>query len=91
MPGASGARHPFDRKVLEMVSLTVVMRQELAEWVLVATVTESYGDELEPVTVRAVWKGPLTNAEWDSDPLWATLSGLRRWSDLTMSDLSTKP
>lgn len=74
-----------------MLSLTIHMRQTLGEWELVATVTESYAADIEPTTVRGVWQSPLTNYEWDSDPLIATLSALRRWSELTMSDASQQP
>lgn len=74
-----------------MVTMQVTMRQVLGEWELVAVVTESYGEGLEPVSVRGVWHSPLTATEWDSDPLGAALSGLRRWSDLTMADLRNRP
>ena len=69
-----------------MLSLTVVLRQDLGEWVLVATLTEHYGQGLEPCQSRAVWQSPLTGPEWDCDPLTAVLSALQRWSGMTMED-----
>lgn len=69
-----------------MVSLTVVVRQELGEWVVTATLVETYGQGLEPVKATAVSRLPLTGREWDSDPLWSVLSALGRWSGMTMED-----
>lgn len=69
-----------------MVSLTLHVRQDLGEWVVTATLTEDYGDGLEPMKARAVSRLPLTGQEWDSDPLWAVLSALGRWSGMTMED-----
>ena len=69
-----------------MVSSTIVIRQSLGEWHLVATLTEHYGEGLEPAQSRTVWLSPLTDREWDSDPLTAVLSALQRWSGMTMED-----
>lgn len=71
-----------------MVSTTIVLRQSLGEWHLVATITEHYGEGLEPAQSRTVWLSPLTEREWDSDPLTAVLSALARWSGMTMEDLA---
>jgi len=69
-----------------MISTTIHLRQTLGEWHLVATITEHYGDGLEPDQSRTVWISPLTEREWDSDPLGAVLSALQRWSEMTMED-----
>ena len=69
-----------------MVSTTIVLRQSLGEWHLVATLTEHYGEGLEPAQSRTVWLSPLTDREWDSDPLTAVLSALQRWSGMTMEE-----
>lgn len=69
-----------------MVSMTLHVRQSLGEWHLVATLTEEYGEGLEPVRARTVWLSPLTGPEWDSDPLWAVLSAVQRWSGMTIED-----
>lgn len=69
-----------------MISMTLVLRQTLGDWHLVATITEHYGDGLEPDQSRTVWLSPLTGPEWDSDPLTAVLSALQRWSGMTMED-----
>jgi len=71
-----------------MVSMTLVLRQTLGEWQLVATLTEHYGEGLEPAQSRTVWLSPLTGPEWDSDPLTAVLSALQRWSGMTMEDVA---
>lgn len=73
-----------------MISVHVSMHQTLGEWQLVCVVRETYGAGLEPVEARAVWQSPLTEAEWDSDPLTSALVALRRWSDLTIADISTR-
>jgi len=72
-----------------MITLNVHLRQDLGEWVLVAVLEETYGEGMEPVKARAVWQSPLTGFEWDSDPLTAAWSALRRWSDLAIEDRST--
>jgi len=69
-----------------MLSVTIHLRQILGEWQLVATLTEHYGQGLEPAVSRTVWLSPLTGPEWDSDPLTAVLSALQRWSGMTMED-----
>lgn len=69
-----------------MLSTTIHVRQTLGEWHLVATITEHYGEGLEPAVSRTVWLSPLTDREWDSDPLSAVLSALGRWSGMTMED-----
>lgn len=69
-----------------MVQTTIHIRQVLGEWQLVATITEHYGQGLEPAQSRTVWLSPLTGPEWDSDPLTAVLSALQRWSGMTMED-----
>lgn len=69
-----------------MLSTTIHVRQNLGEWHLVATITEHYGEGLEPATSRTVWISPLTALEWDSDPLTAVLSALARWSGMTIED-----
>lgn len=69
-----------------MVTTTIHVRQVLGEWQLVATITEAYGQDLEPAQSRTVWISPLTGLEWDSDPLTAVLSALQRWSGMTMED-----
>ena len=69
-----------------MLSTTIHVRQTLGEWQLVATITEHYGEGLEPAVSRTVWLSPLTDREWDSDPLSAVLSALGRWSGMTMED-----
>lgn len=69
-----------------MISMTLVLRQSLGDWHLVATITEHYGEGLEPAQSRTVWLSPLTGPEWDADPLTAVLSALQRWSGLTMED-----
>lgn len=69
-----------------MVSMTIVLRQSLGDWHLVATLTEHYGEGLEPAQSRTVWLSPLTGPEWDSDALTAVLSALQRWSGMTMED-----
>jgi hypothetical protein len=69
-----------------MISTTIHVRQTLGEWQLVATITEHYGEGLEPCQSRTVWVSPLTAREWDSDPLTAVLSALQRWSGMTMED-----
>lgn len=69
-----------------MVSLTLHVRQDLGEWHIVATLTEHYGAGLEPAQSRAVWTQPLTEREWDSDPLTSVLSAIARWSGMTMED-----
>lgn len=69
-----------------MVSMTLHVRQSLGDWHLVAVLTEDYGQGLEPAKSRTVWLSPLTEAEWDSDPLSAVLSALARWSGMTMED-----
>lgn len=69
-----------------MIATTIHIRQVLGEWQLVATITEHYGDGLEPARSRTLWTSPLTPPEWDSDPLTAVLSALQRWSGMTMED-----
>ena len=69
-----------------MVSMTLVVRQVLGEWHLTATLVETYGEDLEPFSGRAVWRSPLTGPEWDADPLSAVLSAVQRWSGMTMED-----
>ena len=69
-----------------MLSTTIHVRQTLGEWHLVATITEHYGEGLAPAVSRTVWLSPLTDREWDSDPLSAVLSALGRWSGMTMED-----
>ncbi len=69
-----------------MVSMTLVLRQDLGEWHIVATITEHHGAGLEPDQSRAVFTLPLTEREWDSDPLSAVLSAVARWSGMTMED-----
>jgi len=69
-----------------MLWTTIHVRQTLGEWHLVATITEHYGEDLEPAVSRTVWLSPLTDREWDSDPLSAVLSALGRWSGMTMED-----
>lgn len=80
-----------DLKGALMLSLHVTLRQTLGDWELVAVARETYGSGLEPVEVRAVWQSPLTGPEWDSDPLASVLLALRRWSELTIEDVSTRP
>jgi hypothetical protein len=70
-----------------MVTMTVHLRQDLAEWHLSAVVTEHHGDGIEPTKATAVWTSPLTGPEWDLDALAAALLALRRWSELTTDDL----
>jgi hypothetical protein len=67
-----------------MISLSLHLRQSLGDWVLTATLTEEYGVGFEKCTSRTVWQAPLTEQEWEGDPLSSVLSAVSRWSDLTM-------
>jgi hypothetical protein len=67
-----------------MISLTVNLRQSLGDWILTAVLTEEYGVGFESCKSRTVWQAPLTEAEWEGDPLSAVLSAVQRWSEVTM-------
>lgn len=66
-----------------MLSCTIVIRQVLGDWTIVATLQETYGEGLEPLQARSHYTFPLTGPEWDADPLGAVLSALGRWSGMT--------
>lgn len=73
-----------------MVSLTLTCRQTLGEWVIVGVVTETYHSDEPPAQSRTVCTLPLTEFEWNSDPLSAVLSAVLRWSGMTMEDHAAK-
>ena len=69
-----------------MVSLNLHVRQELGEWVVTAVLVETYGNGIPPDTSTAAYRYPLTDQEWDGDPLSSVLSAVARWSGMTMED-----
>jgi hypothetical protein len=74
-----------------MVSCTLVVRQELGDWVVSVVLTEEYGEGFEPLKARAVYHYPLTASEWDADALGAVLSALHRWSVMTTQGDHARP
>jgi hypothetical protein len=62
-----------------MVTINVHVRQDLGEWVVTAVLTESHGAGLAPSVSTSEYHMPLTEREWDSDPLSAGLSAVSRW------------
>lgn len=69
-----------------MVSLNIHVRQVLGEWHLTAVLVRDLGAGFQPETSTAVWQGPLTGDEWDSDDLSAVLSAVSRWSGMTIEE-----
>jgi hypothetical protein len=74
-----------------MITFDLHARQDLGEWHIVAILSEHYGSGLDSAQSRAVFQIPLTEREWDSDPLSAVLSMLQRWSFLTTPDPRVNP
>jgi len=70
-----------------MMTLNVHLRQDLGDWTLIAVLVEDHGAGTERYESRTVWTAPLTGTEWDSDALTSVLSALRRWSEVTSSEL----
>jgi hypothetical protein len=71
-----------------MLSLNVHVRQVLGEWQVSAILVESFGEGLSPEVSTDSYTMPLTEREWDSDALTATLSALARWSGRAIAEVS---